>query len=676
MRVWVFALVCLWAWKGACPSPSAPTVGLESPWCRLEGSELICDFDGTRQMVLMTERFNGSVRKVSVNGASQLHLSESLCVPRVSVNRVSEVVVVRGESEPCQQSDVHLTVLNSLLDRLPNRVTHLHLENSKIGSLSSSAAAVKNITVFNSHIDVLDLSRPLGGAGAGAGGGAGASATFRDSTVRKMERLEMAGHSHLRMHRTSVNIVASKGLVLREGARVALVESTVWPLADDSVLLGGGASISLENYPGKFSVKSIMETKPSLRQSDVIPVERVEKGNFFVGFIVCLVIMVLLSVMLLITCIKMRKERANNRTALTINNINRSDNIARYNRSSSSDTKQSNSDAETNLEIRPMLQKSNNVSEKVSNDKQNYLKEMTNIEENIFKIQEQKSNDVTSLKTSRAERIIEIHSKYATLRQIRNQNMNQASSSSDEEGERKGKQNKVKAEEGIEFKDDDVMQMLLATEKAKLSLLESEYESKILEIRISSWRSELEEKLALIQRKESFINCMKENRDNAMLQVFKPYGNNLNELKKVRTAKDYLTRMITTSDESFKDQLQKLKNGDQKVKKSSEEEASDRVRILKNRYEVNKDSISNRKEFEMRPRKPKNEGSSDLLQTLRKMHEITYDFDVKRTSAECDPALELRFQQDVVTMLDKYIKELELCVDFIVLIGNIVQEET
>ncbi|ROT71980.1 hypothetical protein C7M84_009660 [Penaeus vannamei] len=557
-------------------------------------------------MVLMTERLDAPVRKVSVLGAGQLHLSESLCADVVSLDRIAEVVVVRGESDPCQQSEVQLTVRNSLLDRLPNRVTRLHLENSKIGSLSSATAAVANITATNCHIDVLDISRPLRGEGA--------SATFQDSTVRKIERLEMAGQSRLRMHRTSVTIVASKGLVLREGAHMALVESTVWPLADDSVLLGGGASISLENYPGKFSVKSVTEAKPSLTESNAAPVEQVAENNFFVGFVVCLVFVVLLSTVLLITCIILKKERAKTRTSLTINDISRSDKT-KHNRSSFSDAKRSNSDAQTNVEIQPMLQKMNNVSEKVSSDKQNYLKEMTRIEENIGKIHEQMS---------------------------------------------------IK---------DDVIQLLSATEKAKLSLLESEYESKILEIRISSWRSELEEIQALIQRRETFINCMKENRDNALLQVFKPYGNNLNEIKKIRTAKDFLTRMVTETDEQFKENLQKLKETGLKDKKSAEEDANDRIRVVKNKHEVNRDSISNKNDLETRRRKPKNEGASDLFQTLWKTHETTHHVDVKRASAELDPVLELRFHRDVATALGRYIAQLEMCVDFIVLLGNIVQEE-
>lgn len=617
-------------------------------------------------MVLMTERFNASVRKVSVHGASQLHLSESLCADIVSLTRVAEVVVVRGESEPCQQSEVQLIVRNSQLDRLPNQVTHLHLENSKIGSLSSATAAVGNITATNCHIDVLDISQPLRGEGT--------SATFEDSTVRKIEKLEMAGQSRLRMHRTSVTIVASKGLVLRERAQMSLVESTVWPLADDSIMVGGGASIHIENYPGKFSVKSMTEAKPSLRQSNAAPVERVAEKNFFVGFVVCLVIVVLLLIALLITCIKARKERAKTRTDLTINNLNRSDKIARYNQSSFCEAKRSNSNAETNVEIQPMLQKLNNVSEKVSSDKQNYLKEMARIEENICKIHEQMSSDVISLKTSRAERIIEIHSKYATLRHIQSQSIDHTSSSSDKELEKEGKENRIQAGDGAEVKD-DVIQLLSATEKAKLSLLESEYESKILEIRISAWRSELEENLALIQRRETFINCMKENRDNAMLQIFKPYGNNLNEIKKIRTAKDFLTRMMTKTDENFKEQLQKLKESDLKEKKSTEEEMNDRTRIIKNKHEVNRDRISNENDLEMRINRAKNEGISDLFQTLWKMQETTYHFDVKRASAELDPVLELRFHQDVVAALDRYIAQLEMCVDFIVLLGNIVQEE-
>lgn len=665
MRAWLFALVNLWAWQGACTSPSALTVGSESPWCRLEGPELVCDFTSTREMVLMTERLDAPVRKVSVLGAGQLHLSESLCADVVSLDRIAEVVVVRGESDPCQQSEVQLTVRNSLLDRLPNRVTRLHLENSKIGSLSSATAAVANITATNCHIDVLDISRPLRGEGA--------SATFQDSTVRKIERLEMAGQSRLRMHRTSVTIVASKGLVLREGAHMALVESTVWPLADDSVLLGGGASISLENYPGKFSVKSVTEAKPSLTESNAAPVEQVAENNFFVGFVVCLVIVVLLSTVLLITCIILKKERTKTRTSLTINDISRSDKT-KHNRSSFSDAKRSNSDTQTNVEIQPMLQKMNNVSEKVSSDKQNYLKETTRIEENIGKIHEQMSSDVTSLKTSRAERIIEIHSKYATLRQIHTQRTDQNSPSPDEEFEREEQENKIKAGTGPEVKD-DVIQLLSATEKAKLSLLESEYESKILEIRISSWRSELEEIQTLIQRRETFINCMKENRDNALLQVFKPYGNNLNEIKKIRTAKDFLTRMVTETDEQFKENLQRLRETGLKDKKSAEEDANDRIRVVKNKHEVNRDSISNKNDLETRTRKPKNEGASDLFQTLWKTHETTHHVDVKRASAELDPVLELRFHRDVATALGRYIAQLEMCVDFIVLLGNIVQEE-
>ncbi|XP_053643228.2 uncharacterized protein [Cherax quadricarinatus] len=281
-RGWIIVYVVVWA----CTLPPSMgylsevlRVGINAQFCNQDGATLFCDYKGTRRMVHMDEELDSSVQKVFVHNAVKLQLSESVCI-NVMLNNVADVVVVRGEGQPCE-AHLELLARNSTLDRLPNQVHYVHLENSIFNSLAT-ALSITQLTVINSSIKVLDISSPLQND---------VPAKFESSKIDTLEKLHVANGSELILDKSSVDIVSSHGLIIE--ARVVLRESSINASLEESVVMYPGATLKLDSFSGHLAVKVKSQGPNGRPQVTLPPCISIPDKSYWEEFITCLILLII-----------------------------------------------------------------------------------------------------------------------------------------------------------------------------------------------------------------------------------------------------------------------------------------------------------------------------------------------------------------------------------------------
>nr|XP_053643213.1 uncharacterized protein LOC128696137 isoform X3 [Cherax quadricarinatus]XP_053643214.1 uncharacterized protein LOC128696137 isoform X3 [Cherax quadricarinatus]XP_053643216.1 uncharacterized protein LOC128696137 isoform X3 [Cherax quadricarinatus] len=303
-RGWIIVYVVVWA----CTLPPSMgylsemlRVGINAQFCEHKGATLLCDYKDTQRMVHMDEELDSSVQKVFVYNAVKLQLSESLCV-NVVLNNVVDVVVVRGEGQPCE-ARLHLSTRNSTLDRLPSQVSYVHLEQSIFTSLAT-ALSINQLIVINSTIKVLDISSTLQN---------GVTANLISSKIDTLEKLHARKGSELVLHKSSVHTISSHGLNI-EG-HVVLRESSINISLDESVVMFPGATLKLDSFSGNLAVKvesQELNDRPQVTKPSCEPCISIPDKSYWGAFITCLILLIIVSVFN-IACIYMLKGKISRR---------------------------------------------------------------------------------------------------------------------------------------------------------------------------------------------------------------------------------------------------------------------------------------------------------------------------------------------------------------------------
>ncbi|XP_042205337.1 uncharacterized protein LOC121854692 isoform X2 [Homarus americanus] len=266
-------------------------VGLDSSHCELKETILHCDYKQVTQEVKLEELLTDgqAVQQVAVFNARKLRLSDAVCVNFLLEN-VSEVVVVAaGEgSSDCQAAELELSVSSSTLNRLPAQVRSVQLRDSSVTSFTTTSS-ITRLTIINSVIKILLLSQPLS---------AGSSASFTSTAIDTLQKLEVAAGATLTMVHTTIDVVASRGLILR-GGNTEIKSSSATTMLHDSVLVGQAATLTIENHSGQLRVAV-------LTLADQHPCYL--KDFFFWGFITSLVVLVVVCVVWVYLWHRRRKQ--------------------------------------------------------------------------------------------------------------------------------------------------------------------------------------------------------------------------------------------------------------------------------------------------------------------------------------------------------------------------------
>lgn len=208
------------------------------------------------QIVMMGDlQTNGQiVDRVIVSNLRKLQLGE-ICI-NLSLQNVGSVMVTKhkGHTKPACKTDFTLSAKNSNLDRLPSGASRINLKDSTITSLATDTN-IKELSISNSAVKVLDIAKPFE---------EGSTATFISSNIDTLQKLEMGHASRLTIQHTTIDVLASEGLILRGGS-TEIKSSFAVTVLDDSVLLGADATLHIENYSEqlRISVLKYDVQKPS-----------------------------------------------------------------------------------------------------------------------------------------------------------------------------------------------------------------------------------------------------------------------------------------------------------------------------------------------------------------------------------------------------------------------------
>ncbi|XP_045604665.2 uncharacterized protein [Procambarus clarkii] len=199
-------------------------------------------------------------------------------------NNVAEVVVVKGEGDPCEPHR-EFSARHSNLDRLPSRVSRIYMEDSIITTLATTAN-ISQLIVINSVIKVFNVSSPLQ---------PGVSVDLVSSTLQTLQNLHVTKGSDLLLHKSSVAVVAYHGLI-NEG-NVVLRESTTTASEEDGVLMLPGATLTLNTYSGSLRVKATSldsyGERQLMTQSPSVTCECDPLPSYFRAFVACLMLLLL-----------------------------------------------------------------------------------------------------------------------------------------------------------------------------------------------------------------------------------------------------------------------------------------------------------------------------------------------------------------------------------------------
>nr|XP_045604725.1 uncharacterized protein LOC123762317 [Procambarus clarkii] len=291
--MWVVVVVtCMGRQSGVLSNAQELLVGIDAQHCQLRKTVLYCHYSDGNQVVRLEEVETNDqvVERVTVTGARKLLLGDS-CV-NISLEEVAEVVVARG-TRPLCNTDLELSAKKSTLDRLPDWVSRIHLEESSVISIVT-AASITSLTVINCVIKVLDISKPLP---------AGSVAKFISSSIDTLQRLEIGAGSTLTLEHLTIDVLASKGLILR-GGHTEIRSSSATTVMDDSLALGSEATLSIVNFSGELKVGVLIDTETNLCYSK----------TYFWTMITALTLFAVLCLIALFIIFARRRKRSSNKT--------------------------------------------------------------------------------------------------------------------------------------------------------------------------------------------------------------------------------------------------------------------------------------------------------------------------------------------------------------------------
>ncbi|XP_071512617.1 uncharacterized protein [Panulirus ornatus] len=290
----VVSLVVLWmsmwatGWAYSAQDPTLlPT---DVPECRRKGTTLFCDYKNSAQMIYLEDNLDETLQVVVSNG-HRLELSDSACF-NVTVKNVTKVMMVLGHGYPCD-AVLRISTTNSSLDRLPNHVSQVYLEDTHIDHLVTNAK-LSELIVINSSINALNISRSPPD---------GINATFLFTSIDTLQELHIINGSNLVLQQTHIDDVPTRSLVIQE-ATVLLKESSTNTASADSVVMGPGATIAFKNYTGNLGVKTttnlcpisasghLMWVMPVHESPAVLPTICEPSVSYFSAYVTCLVFLI------------------------------------------------------------------------------------------------------------------------------------------------------------------------------------------------------------------------------------------------------------------------------------------------------------------------------------------------------------------------------------------------
>lgn len=196
-----------------------------------------------------------AITRVVISNARQVEVAAAVCI-NLTLQAVTQVRVAVEEGEcrntqscvgdQCEGNNadsLEFSATETNLDLVPGWATKIRLNHCRATSLALRNH-IKSLYVENSEIKVLDLAHPLQ---------KGCSATLVSTNIHTLQRLHTNPGSRLELRQSTIDVLASQGLVFN-GGYVELVASTVVTVMDRGLSLGPRANLHIRDISGHIQV--------------------------------------------------------------------------------------------------------------------------------------------------------------------------------------------------------------------------------------------------------------------------------------------------------------------------------------------------------------------------------------------------------------------------------------
>ncbi|XP_066953748.1 uncharacterized protein [Macrobrachium rosenbergii] len=226
--------------------PTVTEASVDSPFCRLVGSHLHCDFKNYDYTVQVGQSSANSVERVIVRSAPRVEVGVDICVNlsfvdvlRVTLQQYGALGSHYSPARTCQ--DMNIIIHNSSVERLPENTRGISVTSSYIRHLTLPRL-LGYIVSTTSVFGVADVNEPV----------ANQVLYFKDSVIQNLTRLELTSKTSFYLVNTTVLHHRPGALSFGNGSSLYVIRSDGFNL-NGAIDLKPGSTVNIYSRAGEVS---------------------------------------------------------------------------------------------------------------------------------------------------------------------------------------------------------------------------------------------------------------------------------------------------------------------------------------------------------------------------------------------------------------------------------------
>ncbi|XP_064119322.1 uncharacterized protein LOC135224343 [Macrobrachium nipponense] len=249
----------------------------DSPFCKKENFSLVCDYTHFSEVIHL-QNASAEITRITIKGGRALRLRDNICA-NITLNMVNNVQLQQGLEELCEK-DVSFEATTSTIDQLPTNVNYVTIMDSELTSLNA-ASNLKSVIFVSSRIRRFNISKAHFKL---------QSIVLYNTTVDNFQILHSRGN-YLFIKDSDSNITGRNCFLLTKHGEVH-VNAQLYPVnSGESFILQDTRVGTLTPDPeGRTGVNTEKENNDQICS---------ESNGYFISFIVCLILLLILICMTL-----------------------------------------------------------------------------------------------------------------------------------------------------------------------------------------------------------------------------------------------------------------------------------------------------------------------------------------------------------------------------------------
>ncbi|XP_064088684.1 uncharacterized protein LOC135203033 [Macrobrachium nipponense] len=245
---------------------------VDSPFCRLIGSHLHCDFKSYDYIVQVGQSAENSVERVIIRSALRVEVRFDICVNLSFVDVLRVTLQEYGSpsnhytpASTCQ--GINIIIHNSSVEKLPRHTHGISVTSSYVRHLPLTRPRgylVSTMSVFG----VADINEPV----------ANQVLYFKDSVIQNLTRLELTSKTSLYLVNTTVLHHRPRALSVGSGSSLYIIRSDGFNL-NGTIDLKPGSMVNIYSPASEvsFAVSSLNQSENMISTSYELPQNLTER---------------------------------------------------------------------------------------------------------------------------------------------------------------------------------------------------------------------------------------------------------------------------------------------------------------------------------------------------------------------------------------------------------------